>query len=59
MFVSKTITDLKDTGTRLAQHACSFLGVAVCTPIDHQIYTLAPRHQLARRHCCHPAGPAS
>ncbi len=24
MFVSKTIADLKDTGTRLAQHARSF-----------------------------------
>jgi hypothetical protein len=40
MSASKTIADLKETGTRLALHGAVLLGVAACTLIGHQIFTL-------------------
>ncbi len=40
MFSSKTIADLKGTGTRLALHGAVLLGVAACTLIGHQLFTL-------------------
>lgn len=40
MSASKTIADLKETGTRLALHGAVLLAVAACTLIGHQIFTL-------------------
>jgi hypothetical protein len=46
MFSSKTIADLKETGTRLALHGAVLLAVAACTLIGHQIFTLTQDSSL-------------